>query len=732
MDPAASAGNLEGRKRVRVRLRPNLVFAERYEEGRTLAIIKDPLGLQYFRLEERQRFVVCLMDGVRTLDDIRRAFEQRFRPERLSLEELEGYVAQLLTSGLVQNEAPAAGRLVYERARRRGRDAWRSALLNFLAIRLPLCNPDRWFDRLLPWARFLFTVPALLLGLVLMLAALGLLATHWDDLLARLPDSSAFFGFPTLLYLWLAVGLVKILHELGHGLCCKTFGGSVPEMGILFLVFAPSLYCDTTDSWMVASKWQRIAVTLAGMYVELLVASLATFAWWLTDATAPLHHLCLAVMVVSGVQTVLFNANPLMRFDGYYALSDWLEVPNLADQADRLLHSRLLGGLGVKVPREVPVGPARPGVLVAYALASHVYRWAALAAILYLAHAFLEPYRLGSLVYVLGAAALAPLLGWPLVRSARGLWKRGRLPDMKPARTALAAGALLAAAAVVVVPPWPVTVEGTALIQVDPDQVQRVEVPEPGGFLSEILVRDSQPVRAGEVLAVLTNPQLAIALRVNEADQALRQEQKGAQLTELTDPRAPESQAAGSLQQTEFELRTLQRQHATLGEQQAQLTLRAPCDGLVLGLRPVEEKGTWLEEGAELCRVGNDRALRAVFLVEPADHVLVAPGSPAWVWVQGTGLRRLRAVVTEVAQVEAKQVPPQLSSRAGGEVPTRQEPAGKVDVPCMQHYLCSVRLQGGDDAVHPGAVGRVRVDAGSQTLWWRFRRYLATTFNWNF
>ena len=729
MDPAPAAGDLEGRTRVRVRLRPNLAFTARHDGGRTYYVIKDPVNLQYYRLEERQRFVVGLMDGTHTLDDIRRAFEERFRPERLSLEELEGYVAQLLSSGLVQNEAPLAGRLLYERSRRHRRDAWSSTLLNFLALRLPLCNPDRWFDRLLPWVRFLFTAPAFLAGLGLMLAALGLLATHWDDLLARLPDFHAFFGFPTLLYLWLAVGLVKVLHEFGHGLCCKRFGGSVHEMGVLFLVFSPALYCDATDSWMVAGKWQRIAVSLAGIYVELVVASLATFVWWVTDATTPLHHLCLAVMFVSGVQTVLFNANPLMRFDGYYALSDWLEVPNLAEQADRLLRSRLLRGLGVKVPREVPVGPARPGVLLAYAVASQVYRWVVLAGVLYLVHAFLEPYKLGSLAYVLGAAALVALLGWPLYRALATLWKQGRLPDMRLARTALAAGLLLLAAAVIVVLPLPVTVEGVALIQIDPDQVQRVVVPEPGGFLAEVLVKDGQPVRAGEVVAVLTNPQLAIALRVNEADQALRQEQRGAQLTELTDTRVAGGQAVGSLQQTEFELRSLQREHVSLREQQTRLTLRAPCDGVVLGLRSVEEKGTWLEEGAEVCRVGNDRALRAVFLVEPADHELVTPGSPAWVWVQGTGLRRLPAVVTEIAQVEAKQVPPQLSSRAGGEVPTRQDPVAKADIPCVQHYLSSVRLQVAGGAVHPGATGRARVEAGSQTLWWRLRRYLATTFN---
>jgi putative peptide zinc metalloprotease protein len=730
MEKSLPASDLEGRKRVRVRLRPNLIFTTAQYAGETHHTVKDPVHLRYYQLDDRQRFVVSLMNGTHTLGQIQEEFEERFRPERLSLEELECFVSELLSGGLVQNESPQAGRLLFERARQHRRAVVQSRLLNFLYVQLPLWNPDPWLDRFVPPLRFLFRWQWLLLSLCPMLAALGLLITHWDEAATRLPAVRDFFTFPTLLYLWLSLGLVKLLHELGHALCCKALGGNVPEMGVLLLAFCPSLYCDATDSWMLTARWRRIAVSSAGIYVELLVASLATFVWWTTDAAGLLHHLSLAIMVVASVHTILFNANPLMRFDGYYVLSDWLGIPNLAEQSGRLLRATVLRWLGASVPLEIRPSRVRRAALVGYAVASYIYRLVVLTGILYLAYTFLAPHKLGALACILAVAAGGAVIGWPLLRLCRSVYGRRRLPDVRLARLGIAGAILLVAGAVAVLLPLPMSVQGVALIQVDPEQVQRVTVPEAGGFLSQILVQDGQLVRGGEIVAVLTNPDLEIQLRVNEADQALRAEQKSAQLTELTDARVAEELAAGGLQLTEFELRALVRQHATLREQQDRLTLRAPCDGVVLGLRSVEEKGNYLVEGTEICRIGDSRALRAVLLVDPADRELVVAGSPAWVRIHGGGLRRVPGVVTEIAQVEAKQIPPQLSSRVGGEVPTRLDPSARAERPFAQHYLSSVRLQGTDIALHPGTTGRVKIETAAQTLWWRCRRFLAANFNW--
>lgn len=117
---------------------------------------------------------------------------------------------------------------------------------------------------------------------------------------------------------------MKIIHEFGHGLACKTFGGEVHEMGLLFLVFSPCMYCNVSDAWTLPSKWQRIVISAAGIYVELLIASIATFIWWRTDHGTFINNMCMSLMVVCSVSTFVFNANPLMRFDGYYVLADWL------------------------------------------------------------------------------------------------------------------------------------------------------------------------------------------------------------------------------------------------------------------------------------------------------------------------------------------------------------------------------------------------------------------------
>ena len=152
--------------------------------------------------------------------------------------------------------------------------------------------------------------------------------------------------------------MTKILHEFGHGLSCKHFGGECHEIGVMFLVLTPCLYCNVSDSWMLPNRWHRAAIGAAGMYVELVLASICTFIWWFTEP-GPLNYICLNVMFISSVSTVMFNANPLLRYDGYYILSDILEIPNLRQKASTILN-RKLGKwcLGLEEPED-PFLPKR-------------------------------------------------------------------------------------------------------------------------------------------------------------------------------------------------------------------------------------------------------------------------------------------------------------------------------------------------------------------------------------
>jgi hypothetical protein len=180
----------------------------------------------------------------------------------------------------------------------------------------------------------------------------------------------------------------------------------------------------------------------------------------------------------------------------------------------------------------------------------------------------------------------------------------------------------------------------------------------------------------------------------------------------------------------DHELIDLARLKETLQAQRHGLVLRAPCDGVVLGLPNWEAKGKWLKEGAELCAVGAPHALRALVLVEPADRQLIKSGDRAWFLSHGGGAKAWPGQVADVAQVDAQDIPPQLSSRAGGEVVTQQDPVAKQEKPFKPHYLVAVPLDAVDARLQVGALGVVSVEAGSYTLWWRARRFLGTTFGW--
>jgi putative peptide zinc metalloprotease protein len=723
--------NLEGRKAVRVRARQNLRSVRQTCGTQTIVVLKDPITMRYFRLDEKQHFLFGLMDGVRTLAEIRTEYEQRFRPDRLSVEELENFVAELLEGGLVQSDSASASQLMVDRAKKQNRQWWLS-LLNIVYLKIPLGNPDRWLTAIQPVARILFGWTFLVAGLSLMGGALALLATHWREFLARLPVYEDFFRLETLAYLWLTFGLVKIIHELGHALCCKRMGAEVNEVGVVFLFFFPTLYCNVTDSWLLPSKWKRMAVSAAGIYVELLLAALATFVWWWTDSGTFTHHLAFAVMLYCSVNTLVCNANPLMRFDGYHVLADWLEAPNLAPQCQRTLQTKFLGWLGVDVNEVLPTGRVSVRFLFWFGLASLVYRWYVTALALFFVYEFMKQHRVPVVGWGLAVISLTILIVVPLWKIGSWLHQQRGLRDLKSASLGVSLAVVAGSIATFFLIPLPMKVRGIALVQPVPEQVRRVMVPESEGFLREVHIRDGQHVKAGDVLAVLANPKLEIKMRVNEADQALRVQQQNAFIAQFADLEEADESLLAGWAECEYELKSLAQEHRSLKEQCDRLTLRAPADGVVMGILPVEEKGKWLAKGAEFCRIGNDDALRALVVVDPADHRLVSLGSQTSIMVHGTMHTHLHlpGAVSSIAQVDAKNIPEALSNRVAGDVVTQRDPATNGEKPQGQHYLVSIHLKGGDPSIQPGVLGRVKIDAESQTAWWRVRRWLGTTLNW--
>jgi putative peptide zinc metalloprotease protein len=307
------------------------------------------------------------------------------------------------------------------------------------------------------------------LSVAFMLSAAGFVALHFNTFYSKLPAYQEFFTFRSVLYMWLSLGVVKVIHEFGHGLSCKAFGGECHEMGVLLMCLSPALYANVTDAWTLADKWKRIIISFAGIYVELVIAALATFVWWYTPHLPVVNNVAMCIMVLCSVSTVVFNANPLMRFDGYYMLADWLEIPNLRDRANRYLNNLFLRVcLGVETQAEPYMAPSRRLLFVAYAVGSWVYRWVVTFGIIWFLSGFLDP-KLKILSRGLAFLSLASMFIWPVFRMVKNVRQRGRLPDMKKNRVYITAAVAAAVLLLFVFLPLPISrVREAGLVSLDP------------------------------------------------------------------------------------------------------------------------------------------------------------------------------------------------------------------------------------------------------------------------
>ncbi len=451
--PAAPLG--QAAEHLKVKLRPDLVVQPQFYEGMTHYVIKDPLALKYFRFKIEEYFLLQQFDGNHTLQDVKKAFEKKYRPQTISIEDLTRFVAQLHEAGIIQiDSAEQAKVLVRRRKKNRWRKFW-AFFANILFIKIPIIDPERLLTRMYPYFRWIFTPAFITVSVTSMLMAVILVISQWKTFYDKLPDFQSFFNWWTILSFWVSLAIVKVIHEFGHGLTAKHFGGEVHEMGILFLVLTPALYCDVTDSWLLPNKWKRIWISAAGIYVECFLASIATFIWWYSTPGL-LNSLAMATMFICSVNTILFNANPLLRYDGYYVMADWLEIPNLRIKSTQffayLVQDKVLG---LEIPVQSYLPKSRRILFVTYAIASYVYRWFVTFAIIWFLSQFLKPHKLESVSYLLAAGAVIPLAGVPAYQIVKFLRTPGRLRKVKKARAAAFGAAAVAIVAGVLLIPTP-------------------------------------------------------------------------------------------------------------------------------------------------------------------------------------------------------------------------------------------------------------------------------------
>jgi putative peptide zinc metalloprotease protein len=749
MSTAPPAADLERRKSLRIRLRADLNIEAHKYEGRTFYVVKDPVSLRYYRLKDNEHFLLQFLDGKHTLEEAQKAYEKEYRPERLRLEDLEGFAQQLLTAGLALSDSPKAGKQLFERRGKRRRQEFLQTVSNILYIKIPVFDPERILKIQLRYVWWIFSAWFFTLSVGFMLAAILLVATHFDTFLHKLPSYHEFFSFKTAMYLWLALGVVKVIHEFGHGLSCRHFGGEVHEMGFLLMCFSPALYCNVSDAWILPNKWHRIIISAAGIYVELVIAAIATFVWWNTPTQPFIHNLSLSLMIVCSVSTVVFNANPLMRYDGYYVMADWLEIPNLREKSNRFLKNLVLEHcLGVEVPPEEYMELWRKVLFVGYAVVSYVYRWVVTFSILYLFYTFLRPYKLEMVGNLLTLAAILSMTVWPVYRLFKGIHKRGRLPDMKRARVVVTSSVVAVVLLFLALVPVPISrLRGLALVQAEPEYSSQIPLKRTA-LLQELKVSPGDHVAKGQVLAVFRDPDLE-----EKVAQARAELQNSTEYLKSLERQKNDTVNGQEKRQIEDEIIKTEAKRkvaestleSSLMVQREDLVIKSPRDGVVGQAPKTDDIGKLFEGSREqqqaqpIFTVHEEGKLRVCMPLTTSDYNRLArdyriqleknrkSGRDDSLWVNmrvhGLDASTWRGSIDRLDESEAKFIPVLLSNRANGPVAVHP-PSGKSPglIPQTQHYLVYLNIDDPDPAITVGAMAQVKIYLQSETcLHWAWR-----------
>ncbi len=736
MDHTATLNNpAERRKSVRLRVRPDLHQYEQKYEGKTFHVVKDPVCLRYYRFNRQEHYVFSLFDGKHTMEEVQKNFETEFTPQRLTHEDLESFARQLVTAGLVQHEQPGAGKHLFDRRAKQRRTRRLATVSNILYLKIPVFDPDRILDFMKRYLWWIFTTAFFVLSVLFMLSAVVHVALHFDTFHAKLPAYQDFFQYRTVLYMWLSLGVVKVIHEFGHGLSCKAFGGECHEMGVLLMCLSPALYCNVTDAWTLSDKWKRILISFAGIYVELMIAAAATFVWWYTTAYPVVNNIALCVMVLCSVSTVVFNANPLMRFDGYYILSDWLEIPNLREKANRYLNNLFLAkALGIEVPEDGYMAPGRKALFIGYAVGSWVYRWVVTVGVIFFLADFLGP-KLKILSQMLAVLSVASMFVMPVVKVVKNVRQRGRLPDMKAGRVYITFGLLGAAVLAFFVLPLPVSrIHDTGFVALDPGYEEAVLLPEPAR-LTALEVKAGQPVRGGQVLARFTSEPLEVELaqtrnKASERDKAAYQLRLTVAEAEKVADRDQVENFRRQMLEAEAEAATAKNE---IGRLEAQLgrvrELKAPRDGYVTTVPRRDEVGKTFDRGTTdappFCKVGELTKLVVKVPVSPQDFRLLKddlpPGGELAVSVhfQGRSDKVFAGRVRYLPEQNARTVPLQLTQKGGGPLAVMPSDDPNQLAPLAQTYLIDVEVTDPDAAIKPGGFAVVKIHAKWRSAaWW--------------
>lgn len=655
---------------LRLGLKSSVTIRRQYFRGDKWFVLHDPFNNNFFRIRPESRDFLIRLHPSRTVEEVWLDCLERDPETTPGQEDVIRLLTQLNFANLLFYETPADSAKLFERYTRQRQREIRSKLLSIMFVRLPLVDPDRFLERMMPLLRLLFGPVGAAIWLFVVILAGKLVLERLD---VATQEAQQILAPNNLVFLYLGLVIIKSLHELGHAAACKRFGGEVHTMGVMLLVFTPLPYVDATSSWSIKSRWHRALVGAAGMIAEIFLASLAVFVWAYTGSTA-LQSLAYNMMFIASVSTLLFNANPLLRFDGYYILSDLLDIPNL--HARSRLHLRHLAEMYLFGCRD-SIGQSRGRReslwLALFGVLSALYRLVVFGGIiLFIA----DKYLLAGLLM-----AAFCLITWGLVPLLRFFGYLASSPRL--ARTRARAVTVTAAIIAVIsiglgLVPAPYSFQASGVVE--SSRYLQVVNDSPG-FVVSILTASGTAVRVGTPLMELVDREIDLAIEEAQGqwEEVLAIEQKA------------ESEFIADLAPLANRKRSIEAKLDDLQERKRSLLVTARQEGVWVAPGLAELVGTWLPRGQNLGMIIDPRSFRfsAVVLQEEASNLFLQHMPQAEVRLHGQAEWTSMVSTMRVIPFQQGTLPSlALGWRGGGDVAvSRSEASGlQAEEPFFQIY----------------------------------------------
>ena len=665
-------------------------------------VIFDPAANRYFEVGQEMLDMLAVWDAG-TVERLRGAVRRRFGRE-IEPSDVEEAIRFLISSALVRDIPDNDYRGMAAKAAGSQKSAFSRAMHSYLFFKIPLLRPDRFLQATWPVVRHLFGRPAVVLYVLAGLLGLYLVSRQWEHFATTFQFMLSWHG---LALYGASLVVVKSLHELGHAYMAVRYGLRVPTIGIAFMVLMPVLYTDTSGAWRLRSRRQRLMIDGAGIFTELSLACIATLVWcFLPDGGL---RLCVfAIATTSWVTSLLVNLNPLMRFDGYYILSDAIGFQNLQTRGFDMARWRLrelLFGLGEPAPE--PLSTRMRRLVVLHAWATWIYRFFLFLGIAILVYAFF--------IKIVGILLFAVEIVWfillPVGREIARWWERkDAIVLSRRTYATLAVIAGLGAAAIV---PWSTSIAIPSVLGAAEEQ--RLYAPFPGRLVA-FDMKEGARVEAGTVLGRLAVPSLKRDLSQAEERERL--------LVARIDRTGSDTDDRAMLGVLTNELESVREEIVGLKRTQRRLVLRAPFTGMLADVDSELRAGMWIDgrTPVALIRAETEPAVRGyvaetdILRFEPGAHATFVPETPE--------LPRMALEVHDIGFASAERLDePYLALPHGGSIATSEREGEKL-MPLDARYAVLLRPKGAAAAPDRAYRGTTLIEGAPQSFYARARRHV--------